>query len=113
MIAAFLLGEGGGSGRPEEGSLSLGWLASRRLGGELPDRDQLMGKGGKKSDVVTWDQVEMAAAGACTSACVDATARLREIFEPELDEKAMKRLFEGIEMPLVSVLAHMELNGVA
>ena len=26
MIAAFLLGEGGGAGRPEEGNLALGWL---------------------------------------------------------------------------------------
>ena len=28
MIAAFLLGEGGGAGKPEEGNLGLNWLAA-------------------------------------------------------------------------------------
>ena len=40
MIAAHLLGEGGGAGRPEEGSLALGWLGARRLGIELQDRER-------------------------------------------------------------------------
>ncbi len=42
MIAAHLLGEGGGAGRPEEGSLALGWLGARRLGIELQDRNALL-----------------------------------------------------------------------
>ena len=29
MIATFLLGEGGGAGKPEEGNLGLNWLFSR------------------------------------------------------------------------------------
>ena len=113
MIAAHLLGEGGGAGRPEEGALALGWLGSRRLGVELPDRAALLNPGNKRSQQITWDQVEISAAGACAGACVDAIARLRRSLEPELDEKGMRHLFDEIEMPLISVLARMELNGVA
>ena len=50
---------------------------------------------------------------ACACACAAAIARLRAAIEPELSEKEMKQLFHEIEMPLVSVLARMELRGVA
>ncbi len=113
MIAAYLLGEGGGAGRPEEGNLSLGWLVSRRFGIELPDRGTLLGRGNRKSAQLTMDQVDVEAAAACACAGVDATARLRDALQPELEEKAMRGLFHEIEMPLVPVLARMELNGIA
>jgi DNA polymerase-1 len=113
MIAAHLIGEGGGAGRPEEGSLALGWLGARRLGIELQDRNALLNPSNKRSATVTWDQVDINAAGQCAGACADAIARLRGALEPELDEKGMRRLFDEVEMPLVSVLARMELNGVA
>ncbi len=113
MIAAYLLGEGGGAGRPEEGNLALNWLVSRRFGVELPDRGALLGRGNRKSAQLTMDQVDVEAAAACACAGVDATARLRDALQPELEEKAMRRLFHEIEMPLVSVLARMELNGIA
>jgi len=113
MIAAHLLGEGGGAGRPEEGSLALGWLGARRLGIELQDRNTLLNPSNKRSATITWDKVDINAAGQCAGACADAIARLRAVLEPELDEKGMRRLFDEIEMPLVSVLARMELNGVA
>ncbi len=67
----------------------------------------------KRSATITWDKVDINAAGQCAGACADAIARLRAVLEPELDEKGMRRLFDEIEMPLVSVLARMELNGVA
>ncbi|TMB66655.1 MAG: DNA polymerase I, partial [Chloroflexi bacterium] len=113
MIAAHLLGEGGGAGRPEEGSLALGWLGARRLGVELQDRNALLNPTNKRSATITWDQVDINAAGQCAGACADVIARLRAVLEPELDEKGMRRLFDEVEMPLVSVLARMELNGVA
>jgi DNA polymerase-1 len=113
MIAAHLLGEGGGAGRPEEGSLALGWLGARRLGIELQDRNALLNPTNKRSATITWDQVDINAAGQCAGACADVIARLRAVLEPELDEKGMRRLFDEVEMPLVSVLARMELNGVA
>ena len=49
MIAAHLLGEGGGAGRPEEGALALGWLGARRLGIELQDRNALLNPSNKRS----------------------------------------------------------------
>jgi DNA polymerase-1 len=113
MIAGNLLGEGGGAGRPEEGNLSLGWLYARRFGAELPDRAALMGHGGKKSSHLTWEQVEVDAAAACSCAHIAAVLNLRKAFEAELAEKGMETLFRDLELPLVCVLARMELRGVA
>lgn len=42
----------------------------------------------------------------------DVTLKLKNVLEPMLKEKGMQRLFWDIEMPLVKVLADMELNGV-
>ena len=113
MIAAYLLGEGGGAGRPEEGNLALPWLYARRFGVDLPDRTPLLGTGTRKSAQLSIDQADPEAVGACACAAIDAVARLRAVLEPELDEKEMRKLFAEIEMPLVSVLARMELHGVA
>jgi DNA polymerase-1 len=113
MIAAFLVGEGGGAGRPEEGNLALDWLYARRFKGQLPDRGALLGHGGKKADRITIDQAEIEATGDLACACAAAIGRLREALAPEIAEKGMAQLFNEIEMPLVSVLARMELAGVA
>jgi DNA polymerase-1 len=72
-----------------------------------------VGQGGKKSSQITWEQVDAGAAGEWSCACADGIWRLRQALEPELEEKAMRPLFDEIEMPLVSVLAAMELHGVA
>jgi DNA polymerase-1 len=113
MIAAFLLGEGGGAGRPEEASLSLKWLVARRLGREIQEPGDLLPKASRKAEQLTMQQIDAESLGPCACVCADMTARLRALFEPELEAKGMRRLFDEIEMPLVSVLAHIELNGVA
>jgi DNA polymerase-1 len=110
MIAAFLVGEGGGSARAEEGNLSLTWLAPRRIGVELQDRAELLGSGKK---AITAVDTEIEAMAQCACAFADAAGRLRANIEPELDEKGMRKLFDEMEMPLVSTLARMEQNGVA
>jgi DNA polymerase-1 len=113
MIAAFLTGEAGGSGRPEEGSLALKWLVSRRFNREIPEPADLLTKTGKKADrpsMVDLD-VETLAPVVCTA--VDLTGRLRKLIEPDIEARNLRRLFDEIEMPLVCVLAQMELNGVA
>ncbi|MEE8369346.1 MAG: DNA polymerase I, partial [Dehalococcoidia bacterium] len=113
MIAAHLLSEGGGpTGRPGQGALGLKWLASSRLGIEMTPISDLLGSG-RKSAQLTMDQVDVEAAAQYACADADMTARLRDLFEPELEAKGMRRLFEEIEMPLVSILARMEMNGVA
>ncbi len=42
----------------------------------------------------------------------DITLRLKNVLEPKLKEQNLEELFWNVEMPLVPVLAHMEMNGV-
>lgn len=42
----------------------------------------------------------------------DVTIQLKQIFEPKLEQTQTKELFEKIEVPLVSVLADMEAEGI-
>jgi DNA polymerase-1 len=43
---------------------------------------------------------------------VDFTLRLKEVFQPKLKELKLEKLFYEVEIPLIGVLAEMELNGV-
>jgi len=111
MIAAFLAGEGGGgSYRPGEGALSLKWLASRLLGIEMTEITQLIGKGRAQ---ISMAEVPVELAARYAAADADMALRLRDALLPLVQEKGMERLFHDIEMPLVPVLARMELNGIA
>lgn len=71
---------------------------------------ELIGKGAK---AITFDNVPVEKA--CDYACEDAdiTWRLAEVFTPLLEERALTELFQSVELPLISVLARMELAGVA
>ena len=111
MIASFLLSEGGGA-RPGEGSLSLRWLVSRRLGIEMRERSELLG-GKKRGAQIAMDEVDAAAVAPFACADADMAGRLRAVLEPDLESMGMTALFRDIEMPLLSVLARMELSGVA
>jgi len=111
MIASFLLGEGGGA-RPGEGSLSLRWLVSRRLGIEVPDRTELLG-GKRRGAQLAMDEVDVAKAAPFACADADMAGRLRPVLEADMERLGMTHLFGEVEMPLLSVLARMELNGVA
>jgi len=42
----------------------------------------------------------------------DITMRLKELFEPQIKKEGLEKVFYDIEMPLVDVLANMELNGI-
>jgi DNA polymerase-1 len=101
MIAAYLVGEG---------ALSLKWLASKRLGIEMTPISELIGKGSKQISMAEVD-VEMAGRYACADA--DMTGRLRSLMEEELHKQDLWSLFVEVEMPLVPVLARMEMAGVA
>jgi DNA polymerase I len=72
--------------------------------------ETLIGKKGKNQlnmrDVPLEDIKEYAAEDA------DVTLQLKEIFTTELDKTETKKLFEDIEIPLVSVLAAMETEGI-
>jgi DNA polymerase-1 len=101
MIAAYLLGEK---------SLGLKNLAFSRLAVEMTPITELIGKGAK---TIPMSRVEIARAADYASADVDMTLRLAGVFEPELKEQGLWKLFTEVELPLTPVLMGMERNGVA
>ena len=111
MVASFLLSEGGGP-RPGEGRLGLRWLVSRRLGIEMRERAELL-VGKKRGAQIAMDEVDATAAAPFACADADMAGRLRAVLEPDLESMGITALFRDIEMPLLSVLARMELSGVA
>jgi len=95
---------------PSSHSLGLKKLSFVRLGFEMTEITELIGSGKKQ---ITMDQVAIERAAPYAAADVDMTTRLVPILQKELEEKGLTRLMEEIEMPLVSVLAEMEMTGVA
>jgi DNA polymerase-1 len=101
MLAAYLLGEK---------SLGLKNLAFARLAVEMTPISELIGTGAK---TIPMSQVEIARAADYASADADMTLRLAKVFEPELKEQGLWKLFAEVELPLTPVLMRMERNGVA
>ena len=89
---------------------NMDYLAETLLGYQTIHIEELLGPKGKKQknmrDVSPTDIYEYAAEDA------DITLRLKNVLEPRLKELSVEELFWNIEMPLVRVLADMELNGV-
>lgn len=89
---------------------NMDYLAETLLGYQTIHIEELLGPKRKKQknmrDVSPADIYEYAAEDA------DITLRLKNVLEPRLKELGVKELFWNIEMPLVRVLADMELNGV-
>jgi DNA polymerase-1 len=101
MIAAYLLGEK---------SLGLKNLAFSRLAIEMTPITELIGKGAK---TIPMSHVDIARAADYASADADMTLRLAKVFEPELREQGLWKLFTEVELPLTPVLLGMERTGVA
>ena len=89
---------------------NMDYLAETLLGYQTIHIEELLGPKGKKQknmrDLSPTDIYEYAAEDA------DITLRLRNVLEPRLKELGVEELFWNIEMPLIRVLADMELNGV-
>ncbi|MBT3363714.1 MAG: DNA polymerase I [Chloroflexi bacterium] len=101
MIAAYLLGD-----KP----IGLKSLAFSKLNIEMTPITQLIGTGAKQ---ISMDQVDINDSFAYACADADITFRLYQIFKDELKKHELVKLFEEVEMPLVSVLMSMERYGVA
>jgi len=71
---------------------------------------ELIGKKGKNQQSIRDVPIEQQTEYAVEDA--DITLQLKEHFQKELGEANTQRLFDEIEIPLVSVLAHMELEGI-
>ncbi len=95
---------------PASHSLGLKKLAFVRLGVEMTDIDALIGSGKKQ---ITMDRVPVERAAPYAAADVDMTTRLVPILKKELEDKSQLQLFDELEMPLIPVLADMEMAGVA
>lgn len=72
--------------------------------------EDLIGKKGKDQGNMRDIEVEKVVEYAGEDA--DITFQLKAIFEKELDKYKMRELFDKIEMPLIDVLAAMELEGI-
>ena len=72
--------------------------------------ETLIGKKGKNQKTMRDVDLDIQTEYAVEDA--DVTWQLKQIFEKELEENHLTKLFEEIEIPLVHVLAKMELEGI-
>jgi DNA polymerase-1 len=103
MVAEWLID-------PSSRNLGLKNLAWTRLNVEMTPITFLIGKG---KNQITIDRVPVEQVAQYAGADVDMTYRLVGLLESELREKELWPLFAEVEMPLVPVLAEMEMTGVA
>ena len=102
MIAHYVL-------QPEQ-KHNMDILAETLLGYQTVHIDELIGPKGKGQK----NMRDLSPADICDYAAEDAdvTLRLYNVLKPRLKEAGVDDLFYKIEMPLVPVLAEMEMNGV-
>ncbi|MEA3328518.1 MAG: DNA polymerase I [Candidatus Omnitrophota bacterium] len=103
MVASYLL-------NPSKPNHSLDEVALEYLDYRMISLQELIGKGKNKlkmRDIA----LEKLSEYSCEDA--DITMRLKKVLEPKLKEKGLYGLFCDVEIPLIKVLARMELNGVA
>ena len=103
MIAEFLC-------NPASRNLGLKNLAWVRQDVRMTNIDELIGKGKKQ---ITMAQVPIEQAAAYASADAQVVLGLIPELERELKNKHAHKLMSELEMPLVTVLADMEMEGVA
>jgi DNA polymerase-1 len=103
MLASYLLD-------PGRRSHGLDLLALEYLGHTMTAYEQLCGKGKQQ---LGFDVVPVDAARDYSCEDVDVTMRLRALLQPQLEQHAMLPLLRDMEVPLVSVLADMEYDGIA
>ena len=101
MLAHYLM-------QPEQRH-NMDYLAEIYLKYQTIHIEELIGSGKNQKSM---RDVELATICEYASEDADITLRLKNIFEKELKKENLENLFYEIEMPLVKVLAEMELTGV-
>jgi DNA polymerase-1 len=103
MVASYLL-------NPSSRQHGLDNLALEHLDHRMIPITDLIGSGKKQK---SFDGVPVK--DACDYSCedVDFTLRLKETFSPRLSQFALEKLFYQVELPLIEVLAEMEMAGVS
>jgi len=102
MIAEWLC-------NPASRNLGLKNLAFVRLGLEMTPIDALIGRGRNQK---TMDQIAIQQVAPYAAADARVTLALRSILEQELAANKNLELFHQLEMPLVPILADMEMAGI-
>jgi DNA polymerase-1 len=88
-------------------------LARRHLGYQMIPITELIGKkGGKKKAQLTMDQVSVASVATYAAEDADVAYRLCDVLEPDLLSKGLRTLYDGVEVPLIEVIAEMEYTGI-
>jgi DNA polymerase-1 len=102
MIAEFLVD-------PSSHNLGLKNLAFARLGDEMTHIEELIGKGKKQ---ISMAEVAIESAAPYAAADAETTLRLLPIMQAEIERVHAAKLMAEIEMPLIPVLADMEMTGI-
>jgi DNA polymerase-1 len=102
MIAEFVVD-------PGSRDLGLKNLAEARLGERMTHIEDLIGKG---KNQLSMADVDVTVAAAYAAADAEITLRLVPVLREQLERAGGMKLMEEIEMPLISVLAEMEMSGI-
>jgi len=105
MIGAWLLDT-------ESNRLGMDALANDYLGYKTTHYDDIVPKPKKGEEPKTFDSVDLEKAGHYAAEDADVTFRLYELFADFLKERGLEGLFFGLEMPLLPILAEMEIEGI-
>jgi DNA polymerase-1 len=103
MVAGYLI-------NPSRRANNLEALAREYLQYTPISYEEVAGKGARQ---VTFDQVAIEAATTYSAEDADVALLLTEALRPRLAEYQLEALFQDVEMPLVEVLAAMEMYGIA
>jgi DNA polymerase-1 len=103
MVASYLI-------NPSFRQHNLNYLALEHLDHKMIPITDLIGIGKKQKSFA-----EVPVKDACIYSCEDAdfTLRLKEVFAPKLSLLSLEKLFFEVELPLIEVLAEMEMVGVS
>ena len=102
MIASYLL-------NPTKHNHNLSEIAREYLDIPMTEYKEVVGAGAK---AVTFDQIGLEKARDYSCEDAEVTLRLSSLLLPKLREDGSQELFDRVEIPLLIVLAKMEMNGV-
>ncbi|MFH1784107.1 MAG: DNA polymerase I [bacterium] len=102
MIASYVL-------NPSKFNHNLSEIALEYLGYKMTPIEELIGKGAKQ---VTMDSVDIDKVALYACADADIVLRLEKILSKNVQDKGLESLFFDVEMPLVKILAEMEIAGI-
>jgi DNA polymerase-1 len=106
MIAAWVLDT-------TANTYNMDALAERHLGYKTIHYDEVVAKTPRGEAEATFDSADLASATDYAAEDTDITLRLFHLFEPQIGDRGFSDLFYRLEMPLIRLLADMELTGIS